>query len=273
MGTMPATRSQNGVFALQNGMPMVRSLLTVRGSAHGHVSELDIVQYNNGSSRPIEQYDADQTQLMHLVIVRDDFRKFMHVHPVLRDGHFVEPIALDAGHRFYAYADSTPHDGAQQVFRFVLQAGAPPLKLYTTVSASPPSTAAGPYDVALTTTHIAANHPARVVTTIERAGRIADDLHPYLGAAAHAVFINASSLNYVHVHPMPLSADAASDSESMNEMAMDTHHEMQTFPSGQKLSGRMTLAIPALPRGTYKMWLQFHGGSSLYVAPFTIVAR
>ena len=254
---------------------MASSVLTVHQGANGRASELDIVQYDKGSSTPIERYDLDQTRPMHLVIVRDDFRKFMHVHPELRDGHFVIPVALDAGHRFYAYADSVPHDdGMQQVFRFVLQAGAPPPKLDTAVAASSPSTTAGPYDVALATTRITANHPEEVVATIERAGHIADDLHPYLGAAAHAVFINASSLNYVHVHPTPLSPNAVpNESEPMAGMAMGKHHEMPVLPNGETLAGRMALAIPPLPRGTYKMWLQFRGGSSLFVAPFTIVAR
>jgi hypothetical protein len=244
LAAAPATAPQHGVFALRDGTPQERSLLTVHPTSTGQ-NQLDIVQYPIGSTRPVTQYDPDMTQLMHLVIVRDDFRKFMHVHPVLHaDGHFTVPVALDEGHRFYAYADTTPRGGSQQVFRFVLQSGVQPRKLDTTVAASSPTIAAGPYAVTLQATRIRANQGRMMPATITRGGRLATNLHPYLGAAAHAVFINTSSLDYVHVHPMQRGA-----------------------------MGRLALMIPALPRGTYKMWLEFRGGSSLYVAPFTIVAR
>jgi hypothetical protein len=84
---------------------------------------------------------------------------------------------------------------------------------------------------------------------IARNGKPATDLHPYLGAAGHAVFIDTSSLAYVHVHPM--------------------------LPGG-KMKGagpKMVLHVPGLPVGTYKLWLQFQGGTKVYTAPFTIAAR
>ncbi len=261
LAAMPAVIPERGVFALQNGAAAIRSILSVRGSASGH-NKLDIVQYPIGSTTPLTRYAFDQTRLMHLIIVRDDFRSFMHLHPVLRDGHFTIEVALDADHRFYAYADTVPKGGKKQVFRFVLEAGVPPRKLDTTVAASKPTVIAGPYSVRLQSTRIRANQPLQAGVTIAHNGRIATDLHPYLGAAAHAVFIDTGTLQYVHVHPAngPMAMTGMSD-------------EMRDLPANAKVSGRMTLLIPALRRGTYKMWLEFRGGSSLYAAPFTIVAR
>ncbi|MDQ2872657.1 MAG: hypothetical protein M3R35_05980 [Candidatus Eremiobacteraeota bacterium] len=246
LAASPAVKPERGVFALQDGKPAIRSMLTVRGSASGQ-NKIDIVQYPIGSTVPITHYTLDQTQLMHLVVVRDDFRSFVHLHPVLHDnGHFTVDVALDADHRFYAYADTVPSGDTKQVFRFGLEAGVPPRKLDTTVAASKPTVHAGPYSVRLQSTRIAATQPLRATVTIQRGGRIATDLQPYLGAAAHAVFINTGTLQYVHAHPMY---------------------------TGAAGTGHMMLMIPALKRGTYKLWLQFRGDSALYAAPFTIVAR
>jgi hypothetical protein len=57
------------------------------------------------------------------------------------------------------------------------------------------------------------------------------------------------------------------------EHAMAAMSAMPTLPANATLDGRMSLRIPKLARGAYNMWLQFRGGSTLYVAPFTIVAR
>jgi hypothetical protein len=96
----------------------------------------------------------------------------------------------------------------------------------------------------------------------------ASDLQAYLGAPAHAVFIDAATLDYVHVHPMPLSAMPACDMGDMNmsgPMNMsDVHGEV---------SPDMMLHVTVPRPGTYKMWLQFLGGGNLYVAPFVLNAR
>ena len=97
-------------------------------------------------------------------------------------------------------------------------------------------------------------------------GKLATDLHPYLGAAAHAVFINTATLDYVHVHPMVKGAADSMHMDMNGDEAMQESHSAQSGP-------QMVMQLPALPQGTYKMWLQFKGGSTLYTVPFTIAAR
>jgi len=95
-------------------------------------------------------------------------------------------------------------------------------------------------------------------------GQPAKDLHPYLGAPAHAVFLNTKDLSYVHVHPMPAG--------QMN-MQMDMSKPMPELPDGAPVSSDMMLHLALWEPGTYKMWLQFRGaGDKLYVAEFTILA-
>ncbi len=57
----------------------------------------------------------------------------------------------------------------------------------------------------ISTDKLSTQMPTRLVVHILEGGSPAADLHPYLGALAHAVFLNAGNLSYVHAHPMPLS--------------------------------------------------------------------
>ena len=56
------------------------------------------------------------------------------------------------------------------------------------------------YTVTLSSLELKAGGESMLDVHILRGGKPASDLHPYLGALAHAVFIDASDLTYVHVH-------------------------------------------------------------------------
>lgn len=259
---------EHGTFALADGHARIASQMHVTGNG---TNDLDIMQFARGSTVPIVHYDLDATKLLHLVIVRDDFGSFAHLHPTFTpNGHFHLRVALASGHRYYAYVDTQPHGLGQQVFRFELKAGAPPRHLDTTVARSLPYTYAGPYGVRVGTTHLAAGAGHEVPVTITRGGALAGDLHPYLGAAAHCVFINTASLTYVHVHPTP----GTSGTGGMHaHSGMHMPEMMPALAKNARLDGRMTLHVPPLRAGAYKMWLQFAGKGGVFVAPFTFVAR
>ena len=264
LGSTALAAPLNGTFALLDGKPAATAQLNVQAQNGKH--ELDLVQTKDGATHPIVHYTVDMTQLMHIVIVRDDFATFIHEHPEFNahTGHFTLDVALSPNHRYYVYADSEPAGIGQQVFRFTLEPGsAAPSAPAPSTTPSPTKAAAGPYTVALSATTVQANHPVTLHATVTRNGQPATDLHPYLGAAAHVVFVNTSSLDYVHVHPtlpgqsMDMSGTGAMDMSGMKPEA----------------GPKMLLHVPPLPAGTYKVWVQFRGGSSLDVAPFTIDAR
>jgi hypothetical protein len=269
LAAVSASNAQRGVWALAGGKPQVRALLRVQSSGEAR-NRLDIAQYERYATQPIRSYDVDQTKLLHLILVRDDFSSFQHVHPALAKGHFTIDVALDAGHRYYVFSDSKPSNHPQQVFRYTLQSGEPPHHVDTTVWAHATQTLAGPYHVSVSTVHLRAGRNANVKVNVTKNGRVATDLHPYLGAAAHAVFINTASLSYVHVHPMTAGQfEQMEDTSGMHGMSM----EHTGLAPNEKVTGRMYLMVPALKPGLYKLWLQFQGGSQLYVAPFTIAAQ
>lgn len=252
----PADAStQKGQWALRSAHPQIDSRMTANISAAG--TKLDIVQTMPGSSVPIGHYTIEQTKVMHLILVRDDFREFTHLHPDLRRGHFVTPVTLAAGHRYYIYADSTPAGLTQQVFRFILGAGAQPQSQHTSLAASNPTALVGPYTVRLSATRVPAHQAITLFATIQRKGKPANDLHPYLGAAAHIVMLNTSNLTYAHVHPE-------------EHMRANDAMAMPADPVNPKIP----MSLPPLSRhAAYKLWIQFQGGNTVYAAPFTIVAQ
>jgi hypothetical protein len=120
----------------------------------------------------------------------------------------------------------------------------------------------GPYEVDLSSVRLHAGRMDMVDVEILKNGKPAQDLHPYLGAPAHAVFLNTQDLTYVHVHPMAVGA-----------MTMDMSKPMPDLPDNASVSGEMMLHIAIREAGTYKMWLQFRGeNNQLYIAEFTVLA-
>lgn len=256
---------QPGVFALLGGAPKISSELRVshRSSLTGM---LNVAQFTpNG--KPILEYDVDMEHLMHMVIVRDDFATFAHVHPDFdtATGTFSQAFTKEANHRYYVYADTTPHGFPQQVFRFTLDAAGSVSNSRPSFAPSTPTAAAGPYSVTLANTTLQADRPQNLDLTVLENGKPAHDLAPYLGAAAHVVFINTSTLTYVHIHPMlrgKNDADASMSSGMNMPMAMEN-----------KSGPFMQMDVPALPSGTYKVWIQFLGKGKLYTVAFTLLAR
>jgi hypothetical protein len=226
---------------------------------------LDVWMTKPASTVPIKGYQVEMTKKLHMIIVSDDFKTFLHVHPNLEpSGHFVLTQQFPAPGTYLVYADTLPENMNHQVFRFKLDVG----------HASPPSARnlpntgmgvqAGPYEVDLSTVRVHTHRMEMVDIQVLENGQPAKDLHPYLGAPAHAVFLNTKDLSYVHVHPMPAG--------QMN-MQMDMSKPMPELPDGAPVSADMMLHIALWEPGTYKMWLQFRGaGDKLYVAEFTILA-
>jgi hypothetical protein len=155
------------------------------------------------------------------------------------------------------------------VFRFELPVAggaAAPSRVLTTTGRI---VATGPYTVTLSATSVAAGRGSNLVVHILRDGKPARDLHPYLGALAHAVFLNGGDLTYVHVHPVALGA------APMSGMTMGGMPGMETaaLPDDAPSRPDMLLQVRLRKPGRWKLWLQFRGAGELHVAPFVIDAR
>ena len=234
--------------------------------ASGGATHLDI--WVTAGGRVIRTYDVNMTKLLHVVVVSDDLRDFRHIHPTLHpDGHFTIDARLVANAPYHVYIDGEPHAIGRQVFRFDV---APATR--TATRALYPSGGiahAGPYTIRLDTTTVAPAQIATIRIAISKNGRPATDLHPYLGAMAHGVFIGASDLAYMHGHGMSeqMLAMAANDCGDAMMLAAPPLAPDAAVPSGFA----MQVLAPRAQR--YDFWLQFTGGATLYTVPFTIVAK
>jgi hypothetical protein len=276
----------SGAFALQSGVAKTHGFLAATPAGGGGLRlDLDIWMTGGASGAPLTAYDVAMTKRLHTIIVSDDFTTFLHVHPTLgADGHFRIRQRFPKAGLYHVYADGEPHGFGQQVFRFDLEVGAAAGAASAERALAPSGAvaAAGPYAVRLDRTTLAANGTTLLAVHVREGGRPARDLHPYLGALAHAVFLNARDLTYVHVHPMRF--DAANGMGAMPGMKMDAMPgmKMDAMPGmdeaaplapGAISSPDMLLHVAVREPGKYKLWLQFRGGEALRVAPFVLTAR
>jgi hypothetical protein len=235
---------QNGQYASSQGKPQIVSRLTLTNGVN-HSDTLLLMQYALKSRTPITQYVSSQGEPLHIIIVRDDFFGFGHLHPQMSPhGVFRLPVSLEQNHRYYVYVESQPAGLAEQVFRYVLQSSAPPLHLTTTIVAPKVRQQAGPYVVALDHQKLHANRPQTLTVNINRSQNI-PGITPFHVPLVQAVLINTSTLAYADV-------DSAVN---------------------QGICCQYALHLPALSRGLYRMWLQFNDGQTTYTAPFTFAAQ
>jgi hypothetical protein len=259
-----------GSFALQGGTPKANGyLLATQIGRDPLLRQVDTWMTPTGSRVALHSYENDMTKYLHMIVVSDDFRTFLHVHPVLRsDGHFVLDQRFPAAARYYVYTDARPVGVGQQVFRYALDLGGTTAQAQRDLSERSTSRNVGPYTVSISTTTLTTDGTTPLVVHVTEKGEPAADLHPYLGALAHAVFLNAEDLSYVHAHPTPLTAANIESLKSAREPI-----EMKPMPDTTTSSPDMLLHVELREAGTYKLWLQFRGASQLYVAPFIITAR
>jgi hypothetical protein len=257
-----------GVFALQGGTPKTDAyLINAQAGSNPLQRQLDLWLTPAGASTPIQTYDVDMTKMLHAVIISDDFRVFIHAHPQLEpSGHFHSTQTLPQRGLYHLFADGEPSGAGQQVFRFDLTAGPPMPNDPRDRDLSERSTTCvvDGYTVTLSGLTLKAGGESMLDVHILRGGKPASDLHPYLGSLAHAVFIDANDLTYVHVHPMPFGAAGGGMAGMKGMSGMDMSDEAS--------AADMTLHVGIQEAGTYKLWLQFAGGKGLHVAQFVLNA-
>jgi len=262
-----------GTFALSGGTAKARGYLLDAGGPDPLERRLAIWFTPPGGGPPIRHYDVDMAKLLHLIVVSDDFTSFAHVHPVLGgDGRFWITQRFPRPALYHLYADGEPAGLGQQVFRFDLAVGGGTSAAARVLPPPTRSVTVAPYVVRLGTTSVRAGRDTPIAVHVRARGVPARDLHPYLGALAHAVFLSARDLRYVHVHPMPAGGMNEMSFDAMPGMSMEAM-EMKPLPDTAVSAPDMVLHV-RLPRpGRYALWFQFRGADALRVARFTIVAQ
>lgn len=262
--------AQMGVFALQGGTQTAIAKGWARQNMTG--VQINVRQYESDGTTQIRNYNINGQHTIRLIVVEDNFKQYSHLDPYynLQTGGFAASFTAAAHHTYYLYADSLPLGMHRQVFRFhnAIDPNAPPPQYSTTPTKVQP---AGPYIVTLERDTFPANSPEILYWQVTRGGSPAQDLTPYYGAAAEATFINAKTLEYVHLHPVLRGM-------KINKAPTYTlEQEAGRLAENSQVGPNMQTAIPPLPAGVYKLWVEFKGGidQSNFVtsAPFTIVVQ
>ena len=252
-----------GQFALQGQKPQTEAHLKVTPTPGKPLQQkLDLWMTEPGKPQAIRNYQVEMTKKLHMIVVSNDFKTFLHLHPTLApDGHLLLTQQFPAPGTYLVYTDGLPENLNHQVFRFEVNVGAPSAP-DRTLKPTGMGVTVGPYEVDLSSIRLRSGQMSMLDINILKDGKPATDLHPYLGSPAHAVFLNARDLSYVHAHPM------AGDQMMNMDMSKDPPPMPEAGPSPAEMMLHLALHEP----GSYKLWLQFRGGTQLYVAEFTITA-
>lgn len=173
----------------------------------GQAAEL-IFNLKDVSGKPLEKLQVEHERYFHVVIVHEDMRTFMHIHPedfaqlsdaVLLSGRIPLPVTFEREGR-YLVAVNTKYKNQEIAQQFFLQVGEREI----------PSIAKdisrvkqfGDYTVALTTDGgtIRAGEAVTLKYLFERDDSLVKDLHGYLGAAMHIELMTADQLYFTHTH-------------------------------------------------------------------------
>lgn len=269
LAAAPAAQ-QPGTFALHNGTQESTATYWPT-NVNGLGETLNVKMFDRSGKISFTDYRIDMGATMHFFVIRDDFATFHHYSADYRSSQasFTHRFNKEPNHRYYLYTDAEPHGLNRQVFRFNIESAGAPQPIQPSMGASLENSTAGPYTVIMSKTHLAANEPYLMLVTIDRNGKGAQDLSPYLGFAAHMVIINASTLQYVFVHP------TLRGQKLNKETSYTIEQEVARLQENSQVGPNQQVEIPRLPAGTYKAWYEFTGGVTheKYAAPFTFVVQ
>ena len=290
-----AAAALEGINAVPDTQQRVTGTLDFTAGKGSSVS-LDFALTRIGEGKPITKYDVELTKQLHVIAVSDDFTTFLHDHVTQAaiDGHFRLNMGFPHPGLYHVYADSTPSGLGQQVLRFDL-----PVGTTQTNRASPAPRATGlegtdgPYVVKFDDFDLTAGQESELTLHVVKGGKPAADLHPFLGVAAHAVFIDTDDLSYLHVHASPGSAKTVAGGASHDMKGMEGMHgmgDMKGMPGMSQMSGMDMSHTPAMPAsakvapdlglhvkpekaGNYALWIQFMGGKNVRTVAFAVTVK
>jgi hypothetical protein len=199
----------------------------------------------DASGERVTQYAENHEKLLHLIVVRNDFAGYQHVHPVLgSDGTWGVSVGLSEAGDYRVFADFTPAGGSALTLGANLHVAGEydpqPLPPVATTSVT------DGYTVAIDGT-AKANSPTMLTFTVSRNGKPVTDLQPYLGAYGHLVALRQADLAYLHVHPMGEPGDGVT-------------------PAGPEIGFHAT--FPSA--GDYRLFLDFQHQGEVRTAAFTV---
>jgi hypothetical protein len=219
----------------------------------------------------IEKFEVVHDRQYHLFVISQDMEYFQHIHPEqLADGTWTIDVMLPKPGYYKVLSDFLPRGGSTQfIARPLVTAGyagdlaadsahlVPDLVLKKTVgditaevSFDPPQFTAGLYG------HLTFQ------LTDTNTGRPVTDLQTYLGAFGHTLIMSEDMADYVHSHPIDLTA---SDENGPKQFMLPVGVDPETLRGGPEVTFEGLMPKP----GRYRAWTQFRRNNILYTFPVT----
>lgn len=216
--------------------------------------------YDASSGNETKLFDRVYEKYMHMIVVDDSLNYFEHIHPDQTVEGFTITTQFPQNGRYHIYLDFQPLGAIEQQFAFVTTVGSdtdlvqanqqPDQNLIKTF---------GDYQIKLDfpqplrATEISVGGQKLNFTLSDAAtGQPITTLKPYLASFGHLVMINASTYDYLHVHPTNLVAPRPEQTGGPS---------VEFMPLG--------LYGPIKP-GIYRVFGQFNPNGNLITADFTI---
>ena len=194
---------------------------------------------------PVNDFELDHEEEMHLIAVRADGQHFAHVHPERdEDGTWSIPWQWEEAGTYRVFADFVPAEtGEGLTLSTTVQIDGD----YESVPAEPAAeTSVNGFDVAVEG-DLVAGEASELTMTVTREGEAVTELEPYLGAFGHLVALRDGDLAYLHVHPH---GDAPE--------------------SGETSGPEIVFEATAPTEGRYLLYLDFQVDGQVHTAPLVI---
>lgn len=254
-----------GIFALPEAEPLVAGEMTLQEA--GPLSrELQLVYTDLATGKQITKFDVELTQQLHILATDAGLTTLVHRHveQAGEDGTFTAEVEFPAPGGYHIYTDAVPSGLGQQVLRFDVTVGETDVAATPdAASAAPAEASTGPitssdgeYSVTLDPSQLEVGTESMMTLSVTKNGEPAQDLAPYLGVAAHAVFIHAEDLAYVHAHAM------AEEEPTSDAQSTDPRHDGHQTPMRQ-LDAHAGHGQAAEPAGAHNMSNDHSGQGSM----------
>jgi hypothetical protein len=269
IGAATAATTVEGVFAQIGGQQQVAGELVATAAGEPSDLKLDISFHRVAEKNALKRYDIELNRQMHVFAISDDLGVFLHHHVAhVIDGHGQVRMSFPAPGLYHIFVDAAPKTIGQQVLRFDLMVGEADPLISRPLGSPETSVKDGLYTIAFDQLELKAGEAGSLTLHIAEHGKPAQDLHDYLGVAAQAILVGAESMDYVHLHTIPL-ADMAPPEMA----ATDQELPEGAAGAGMPVPADLVLPVPPLPAGPYKLWVQFLGGRTLYTVPFVAIVK
>jgi hypothetical protein len=223
----------------------------------GKPFDLKLQIFQTDGKTPVTKFDEVHTKLLHFIIVSEDLKQFMHVHPDY-DGNGVftlKQIALPVTANYIMFADFTPTGDKQQAVRLTLaikDAQSSPADLKVSVREAAIGALKFTLDVP-DTLNAGTENKITFHVSDAKTGEPVKDLDEYLGAAGHLVILNRTAEVYIHTHP------AGHDMGDMSGMEMNA-----------KYGPDVVFEAHFPDTGLYGLWLQVQYKGEVLTVPFVV---